>query len=185
MATRTDRSITEAVKVWGSIAPPWLFHRRTCCTPPSTRRTRSRGWSATPTSGNASWSFATSTSIPINEGVGAWPVAATLITTWTTRITPTKSARKGLPMNRSPIRTHAGLAVLLGFSVCFLALAADSANVGGNWIFANVAGLAVATPTPATNGMVIQQNGNKIRGTLTVPRGGESTFEGTINGNHL
>lgn len=80
--------------------------------------------------------------------------------------------------------------ILLRRVVLFLSaglfLSAADANVAGGWVFANVVGLRGApASTPATNGMVIQQNGNKISGTLTVPRGGESRIEGSMNGNHL
>ena len=61
------------------------------------------------------------------------------------------------------------------------------ANIAGNWVFEQQAGLAVEGrgPTAATNGMVIQQTGDKIKGTLTVPRGGDSPFEGKVDGNNV
>ena len=77
------------------------------------------------------------------------------------------------------------LLLCLIFSAGFILSAAD-VNVAGNWIFPAAAGLRGApASTPSTNGMVIQQNGSKISGTLAVPRGGESRIEGTIRGNHI
>ncbi len=87
-------------------------------------------------------------------------------------------------MNRPQIRLtlHFGFSLLLALVVTF---AADDTNVIGGWVFTNLVGFGTAAPTPSTNGMTIQQTGNQVKGTLTVPRGGDCPLEGVINGSNI
>jgi len=89
-------------------------------------------------------------------------------------------------MNRSrkSLALHFGFAILVSLSICLIAFAADSSNVGGSWVFTNQAGRG-SPATPATDGMVIQQNGNKIKGSLAAPRSGNSQLEGEMNGSSI
>lgn len=89
-------------------------------------------------------------------------------------------------MNR-PLTGHAlrfSLAIMLCLSNRALTLAADSPNIDGSWVFTNQAGRG-APATPATDGMVIQQSGNKIKGSLSAPRSGNSQLEGEMNGSSI
>ena len=74
------------------------------------------------------------------------------------------------------------------FGACYGRRAADQSGVAGKWVFEAQAGLALAPgvqATATTNGMVIELNNGKIKGTLTVPRGGSSPLEGTTSGNEI
>jgi hypothetical protein len=95
------------------------------------------------------------------------------------------------PMMANKARSR-GLVLIMVLATVFGtacgARAADQSGVAGNWVFEAQAGLAPGPgvqPTAATNGMVIEVNNGKIKGTLTVPRGGSSPIEGTINGNEI
>jgi hypothetical protein len=74
------------------------------------------------------------------------------------------------------------------FGACYGLPAADQSSVAGNWVFEAQAGLALAPgvqATATTNGMVIELNNGKIKGTLTVPRGGSSPLEGATSGTEI
>src|ERR1700722_7864808 len=76
----------------------------------------------------------------------------------------------------------------MSLCLCLVVRAADQTNVAGSWVFHALGGFAApgsAAPAATTNGISIEQNGSKIKGTLTVPRGGTSPFEGTVDGNNV
>jgi hypothetical protein len=82
---------------------------------------------------------------------------------------------------------NCALAMTLAAGLGWAAAAADRADVAGNWIFQAQAGIAGrgARETVDTDGMVVQANGGKIKGTLSLPRGGSSPLEGTVSGNEV
>jgi hypothetical protein len=65
------------------------------------------------------------------------------------------------------------------------AVYAQNATLAGKWIFTGQYPRENTKATATTDGIVIEQNGAAIRGTLTVPRGGTSSLEGTVEDNQV
>lgn len=81
-------------------------------------------------------------------------------------------------MKRSTIVLAALCALALSFAMA--TVAQDAAKVAGNW------DLSMTTQRGTfTQQLTLQQDGGKLTGTLKGRRGGDSTVEGTVDGNNI